>query len=230
METKKMDYTFEASVTGGQGSSRRGRDRWWVLVIALWAAAVLGGLVMLWRYELSPTASAEPPARWPAASAIARSAGRPTLLMSVHPKCSCSRASIAELERLLTDTRGLLDAHLLFVRPRGAPPGWEETDTWRRAKEIPGVVVHVDEAGAEAHRFGAMVSGYTLVYDASGALLFHGGITGARGHEGDNAGRARVLSLLTRGSADRPDSPTFGCDLESQSERSQRGERSDHVE
>ena len=38
---------------------------------------------------------------------------------------------------------------------------------------------------------------------SEGALLFSGGITGARGHAGDNAGRARVLALLNDAKAER---------------------------
>ena len=57
-----------------------------------------------------------------------------------------------------------------------------------------------DDDGAEARRFGAETSGQTLLYDEHGALLFSGGITGARGHAGDNAGRASLVALLNRGS------------------------------
>ena len=39
-------------------------------------------------------------------------------------------------------------------------------------------------------------SGQVVVYDAKGALLFSGGITAARGHMGDNAGRDRITALL----------------------------------
>jgi hypothetical protein len=91
--------------------------------------------------------------------------------------------------------------------------GWEKSDTWRKAAAIPGVAVAPDDDGVEARRFGATASGHTVVYDRAGHLLFQGGITSARGHEGGNVGRDRILSLVTRGSADRRDSPTFGCEL-----------------
>jgi hypothetical protein len=204
---------------------RRAGDGAWALAIAVWSFAVLGGMSALWRYKLSASRPWEPPVRWPDESALVRDGERATLVMSVHPKCSCSRASLTELARVLAGAHGLLAAHVLFIRPRGAPPEWEDTDTWRQARRIPGLDVHVDPDGAEARRFGASVSGSTAVYDARGDLLFHGGITGARGHEGDNFGRARLLSLVTGGPADRPDSPTFGCDLESAAERQGQGER-----
>jgi hypothetical protein len=48
--------------------------------------------------------------------------------------------------------------------------------------------------------------------------MFTGGITGARGHEGDNVGLSRVLALLGGRSADRNESKVFGCALGSRVE------------
>lgn len=189
-------------------------EGWWRLAIGLWALAVVAGVALLWRYKLTPVAPGEPPSQWPADSAIERDPGRPTLLMLVHPKCPCSRASLAELARLMDDTAGRANAIVLFVRPDGVASGWEQSDTWQSASHIPGVVVRADEDEVEAHRFGATVSGYTLLYGVDGRLLYHGGITGARGHEGYNAGFSRVVSLIRDGHADADRSPTFGCELD----------------
>jgi hypothetical protein len=51
-----------------------------------------------------------------------------------------------------------------------------------------------------------------VLYNAAGALLFSGGITAARGHEGDNAGREMVLAHLAANDAGRR-APVFGCPL-----------------
>jgi hypothetical protein len=203
---------------------RRASDRWWHWGIALWAVAVVVGMALLWRYKLATLAPGDAPGQWPTSSIIEREPGRPTLLMLVHPKCTCSRASLAELARLMTDTGGRAKAIVLFVRPDGVPDGWERSDTWQTASRIPGVIVYADEGGREARRFGATVSGYTLLYGSDGRLLFHGGITSARGHEGDNAGRQRITSLLREGRADADRSPTFGCELEDTDEPTGRGE------
>jgi hypothetical protein len=81
------------------------------------------------------------------------------------------------------------------------------------AAAIPGVHVISDERGAQARMFGALVSGQTLLYSATGSLLFSGGITGARGHEGDNPGRTVLTSMLTGQRADTVHTPVFGCYL-----------------
>ena len=92
---------------------------------------------------------------------------------------------------------------MLFLKPEGFSNGWEQTDSWRIAAALPGVTAVRDDSGREARRFGAATSGQTLLYDAGGALLFSGGITAARGHAGDNAGRSELVSLLNRGRSDR---------------------------
>jgi hypothetical protein len=192
-----------------------GRSRWLVGVLgaALWATTVAGGIGLLWRYASTPGLTATPPGVWPIESAIAQTPGRATVVMLAHPHCPCTRASIAELAVLMSRLGDRASAHVLFLLPDGAAADWEKTDLWRSAAAIPGVTVHSDVAGAEAKRFEASTSGQTVVYDGAGHLLFRGGITGARGHEGDNAGLERVVSLVTVGKADATDSSVFGCPL-----------------
>ena len=76
-------------------------------------------------------------------------------------------------------------------------------------------MVH-DASGVEAARFGAGTSGAVLLYSSDGTLLFAGGITPARGHQGDSFGRQRLLALLDGAAADRRDAPVFGCALQNQ--------------
>jgi len=73
----------------------------------------------------------------------------------------------------------------------------------------------VDENGAEAQRFQSKTSGQTVLYAPSGELLFHGGITIARGHEGDNPGVDVIESLLQHKDAApvAASTPVFGCEL-----------------
>jgi len=202
--------TVEESHPGTHGRARA----WWIAVLGVWAAAVVTGIVLLSMYSAAPGAGAEPPASWPQGSAIVRSAGLATIVMLAHPQCPCTRASVGELAELMARAQGHATAHVLFLRPSGVGDDWEKTDLWRSAAAIPGVTVSTDEGGVEAARFAAKTSGQTVVYDAAGRLIFHGGITAARGHAGDNPGRTRILALLTRGVSDRSESPVFGCSLD----------------
>ena len=179
----------------------------------MWLVATASGMALVWDYEYSPGDPATAPARWPAASRLERSPDRATLVLMAHPHCPCTRASVRELEHVMARLQGRVTAHVLVVRPRDAPDGWEQTDLWRSAADIPGVDVVRDDDGAEMGRFGALTSGQVVLYDPAGRLLFAGGITASRGHEGGNAGRDAIVALVTGTDAAPRATPVFGCAL-----------------
>jgi hypothetical protein len=186
---------------------------WLWVAAAVWLAGAVAGLAVLWTYDNAPGSSAHAPVRWPAESSLVLSARRPTLVLLAHPQCSCTRASLAELAEALAHMQSPPKTYVLFLKPDGFSEGWEQTDLWQRAAAIPDVTVVRDDAGREAQRFGAVTSGQTLLYDVHGRLLFSGGITGARAHQGDNAGRSAIIALLNRGTSDRQSTNVFGCGL-----------------
>ena len=70
-----------------------------------------------------------------------------------------------------------------------------------------------DIDGALAKRFSIQTSGHALLYDSDGKLLFSGGITGGRGHAGDNEGRQTLTSFLEDGTSPSATRPVYGCPL-----------------
>jgi len=205
------------------GSTARAEARaprlWLWIVSVCWLATTTGGLWVLLAYENKPGLAANAPALWPAASRLHRDPARATLILLAHPQCTCTRATLGELAEVLGRTEQRPNTYVVFLKPDGFSREWVQTDLWRTAGALPDVTVMADADGAEARRFGARTSGQALLYDASGRLVFYGGITGARAHPGDNAGRATLLSLLTPGVSEaraaHTASPTsvFGCPL-----------------
>jgi hypothetical protein len=180
---------------------------------AVWLCLVTAGLAILWKYETAPTETAPVPVEWPSASSLKRDAGVPTLVMFAHPQCPCTRASIGELASLVAQSQGQRQIVVAFFKPRGAGDEWARTDLWESAAAIPGVEVTTDEEGAEAKRFGALSSGFTVLYDASGKLRFDGGITESRGHSGDNDGREALVSILNHETPKLTVTPVYGCSI-----------------
>jgi hypothetical protein len=185
-----------------------------ILLCLLWLLAATAGAWCLLSYENKPTTAGETPATWPVDSRIARQPGRATLVMFAHPHCPCSSASVGELNRLLVRCKDPAVVHVLFVRPKGVPDDWTETSLRKSAEAIPGAHVQIDPSGVEAARFGAESSGYVVLYSPDGRLLFSGGITGSRGHAGDNAGENVVVALLNGQKATLHKTPVFGCSLQ----------------
>ena len=196
---------------------------------ALWVLMICAGVGLLWSYNSTPGVAAAALEQWPADSRLPHATDRATLVMLAHPHCPCTRASLGELARLMAQARGRVTAYVLFVKPSDLPDGWEQTDLLAGASAIPGVTVVRDDEGVEAGRFRAATSGQTMLYDAGGRLLFSGGITSARGHEGDNAGRAAVVSLLTTDEAGRKGTPVYGCPLFDRKDECQTTEKGGHA-
>jgi hypothetical protein len=184
------------------------------VLVAIWLVAILAGTALLGRYKSQSGSSGAVPERWPVEAVVSLSRTVPTLVLFAHPQCPCSRASIGELVVVLSRAHGRVDAHVLFDRPSSEPDDWTDTDLWRSAAAIPGVDVGVDTDGVEARRFGAQTSGWVVLYDPGGRLMFAGGITSARGHAGDSEGRRAVLALLGGEAPQRTRAPVFGCSID----------------
>jgi hypothetical protein len=202
----------------------------WTGTAAAWVLATACSFTQLWNYEAAAGLPAQAPVDWPVGVTMPRSTDRPTLVMLLHPKCPCSRASVGELAKLMTRCHGKLSALVLVLRPADEAKGWEQTDLWRTAASIPGVIVKADDDGSESRRFGGKTSGQAMLYSPEGHLLFAGGITESRGHSGDNAGRSLIEALVNHeidpNSAQRASTPVYGCPLFAPATRPTNGETS----
>ncbi|WP_422927827.1 hypothetical protein [Singulisphaera sp. PoT] len=185
-----------------------------VPAIVAWGGAVAIGLGMVHAYDLSPGVIGPAPARWPAESGLRHDTSRMNLIMFAHPRCPCTRASLAALSELMDHCRSSVSAEVLFYEP--SEVHWGEAELWRKARAIPGVKVRGDRDGAEAERFGAMTSGTVLLFDPTGKQLFMGGITGGRGQSGPNAGLASAIALASEDPSQKcPKAhPVFGCPIQ----------------
>jgi hypothetical protein len=182
-------------------------------VVSAWLSLTVFGYFFVVQHERTPAATMGPAAAWPQGCKLDRSANKSTLVMFAHPHCPCTRASLTELNRLLARAGDKLTTHVLFVKPPGCPMRWVTSDNWRSAACIPGAHVGVDENGRLAKHFRAAASGHTFLYSADGRLLFSGGITTSRGHEGDNYGSDAVQAAVCNGRAQPGRSMVFGCSL-----------------
>jgi hypothetical protein len=184
-----------------------------VFVFSLWLVLVSAAMAMLAGYSSRPGAAGAAPPDWPGASAIPRASGLPTLIVFAHPRCPCTRATLGELARLMARCQGRLAARVEFLQPAGLPEDWAVTDLWRTAEQIPGVTVARDLDGSEAKLFHAETSGAAVLYDVQGHRLFQGGLTFARGHEGDSDGTAGIASLVHGGACSVDSTPVYGCSI-----------------
>lgn len=170
-----------------------------VALLTFSTVVTLVGMGALILYNGTPGAASSPPLVWPAATKLERTGNEPTLLVFAHPFCRCTDATITGLSRLrsLRPGSGAAVPAVTFVVLGGEnDPAWNRTDLTDKAAAVPNSRFVWDDGGQEAKRFGARTSGLVVLYSARGKLLFAGGVTGSRGHEGDNLGLSALKSAL----------------------------------
>jgi len=191
------------------GSGRRiGRGAW----VAVWAIACFVGLAAIGGFENRPGDPGRAVPTWPAQSSIVRATDRATLLLFAHPLCPCTRATLAELERVVAACADRIDARVVFSWEGSESPG-DELGLIAKARDIAHVSVVDDLGGREARRFGIATSGEVLLYEPDGTLAWRGGITASRGHEGDSEGKSALIARILDGTPARGTFPVFGCPL-----------------
>jgi len=181
--------------------------------LAVWTLVMAGGFRVLVEYELRAGPSAAPLTHWPVDTSLRFDPTRANFVMFAHPQCPCSRASMAELAVIMTRCPQQIHATVCFLSPDGEAADWTHSALWRAASAIHGVDVVADRDGQISERFGSATSGQVFLFNGDGRQLFSGGITGARGHEGENRGRNLVIALARGEMCDVTATPVYGCSL-----------------
>lgn len=179
----------------------------------VWLLAVFLGFRLVIDFDMTPGEAGIAPQQRPAGVVPREDADRPTLMLFAHPRCPCTKAALGELNRVLTACPGLVDVRVYFRTPENPSQEWTNTALWQDASVLPGTTVTADEGGVLAREFDIKTSGHVLLYSPEGRLLYSGGITAARGEEGDNPGRSAVVALIKGGGAAQPEFHVYGCPL-----------------
>jgi hypothetical protein len=178
----------------------------------VWLVAVAAGAWSFVAYSQTAGAVGAVPRAWPGGSAVSRPGGTPTLVLALHPACSCSLATLERLDGLLAARPGAFEAIVLFAGYDGVPAS---ADVIGPALAQRRHLRRIDDPGAAlARRFGALTSGHAVLYDETGRLRFSGGLTRGRGETGDSVPIAYLEAWMA---GRRPAGPAtfgvFGCAL-----------------
>ncbi|MBI1380308.1 MAG: hypothetical protein GC161_04390 [Planctomycetaceae bacterium] len=187
------------------------------LVLALLVVPMAAGLGLWTSYAARPGPGPDASLDWPAGSSVERALDRPTLLVFAHPRCPCTRASLENLDRLLTNLQRSLRTEVLLWTPAGLDlaetEAFADSSVLHRARAMPGISVRLDPGGDLATHFGARTSGTALLFGPDGRLRYAGGLTFARGHEGEGVATAKLLAAIAQAPAEVVQTAVFGCSL-----------------
>lgn len=184
-----------------------------LILSVFWIISVCTGMYFLVQYNTFPCATGNPPSKWPPNSSLVQSKDLPTLILFAHPKCPCTRATINELAIIMAQNKNKVNAYAYFYKPLGYPDSWTKSDTWNKIQSIPGVTPKIDTNGKETKLFKAQTSGHVLLYNKNNDLIFSGGITSSRGHEGNNTGRKAVVEAIKGNLTKKVFTNIYGCKI-----------------
>ncbi len=183
-----------------------------IIAITLWAICVGIGSVWIADYSTRPGQTGISLTHLPFKFGGEDQMPLPKLFVFLHPHCPCSRATLTELNKLVERNLGAFEVNIFFYQPSDQSAEWAKTELWQKAAAISNANVSAISE-SELRNFGAITSGQTLFYDPRGNLVFSGGITISRGHEGDSLGIEIIEKYLHGQQIAFTETPVFGCIL-----------------
>lgn len=182
------------------------------IFLIIWIGLVMGGLWSLENFSGSAGKSTRAPASLPLESRLVSKSGKPLFLVFIHPKCSCSHATYIELKKLKPYLQGV-EVKVIFNLFDQQSTDWSKTDLWEKFSSLPDVEMVIDSKSRETKIYQVTTSGHAFLYDEKLRLVFSGGLTPSRGHEGQTNGQIFVKSWLKNRSSQSFIEKVFGCDF-----------------
>jgi hypothetical protein len=195
------------------------------LMLALWLIALVPAAATLLRFEWTSGATGLAPTRLTTSlsKGVSQKDGREALLVvAIHPLCSCTRATLKELEDSAPTWKQPYRTTFLIYQAKSAVTSdfdWHRAVYIREAQQALHAEVIEDLNGEQAAKLGALTSGEVLLYSApdqqnSRRLLFSGGVTAGRGMEGENGGIASLEHAINSSNTQaEAHAPVYGCGL-----------------
>lgn len=182
--------------------------------IAIWLAAMATAWVLLQSHEYTPGESARNESAGLGRHFEMLATNRePAVLFFAHPLCPCTKSSFSELKDVLA-RHPAAKAGVVFTVPQPADSRWLDAALVRQTSAHPRMEAIIDRGGFIAKAYGAKVSGTAMIFDADGKLLYHGGLTSSRSHEGGGPGEADLDEALSGSLHGKlAEHSVFGCRL-----------------
>jgi len=135
-----------------------------------------------------------------------------SLVVLIHPKCSCSTATLKEVERLKIGLKDKLDVKLVFISYGDKSKNWYQGPVWDLAVSMKkNVSIVLDNDGQILKTLGTKTSGTAYLVGPDLKVVFQGGLTPIRGHEGATSGQAFIASWVKGNTKSSLIQKIFGC-------------------
>ena len=182
------------------------------LLTTIWVLLILAGFWWVMDYQTKPGTMAIPEEN---KVALDHSKDSWHLIAFLHPECTCSRATMEELDILQKKLGNTLSTHI-FISTELPLEQTVESEIYRTAVKNKNWQVDVDVNAELATQMLAYTSGICYLYSPEEKLIFAGGITASRGHSGPAAGQeiiAKAVSGNKEAIQELQQYPVYGCGI-----------------
>lgn len=134
-----------------------------------------------------------------------------SLIFFYHPHCPCTRATVRCLERLFTRFVDQPNFVAVAYCPGTKDDSWIESSLTAILRNVGQSQIVIDRDGRYCECFGVHTSGHAVVYDDAGKLIFSGGVTPGRGHEGHSQAASDLVDKINGLPGEVSHWPVYGC-------------------
>jgi hypothetical protein len=185
-----------------------------LLLGSFWLSAI-AAFAYLATYDLTPGNKGVEPSVWPAASGIVPARNKCNAVVFLHPRCFCSLATANELAKIMSREENRLKVHVIVRPTRRAEEASASSSTSSATTPAHDAQLSIQDSNSRLIKTIDSLPGHVLLFGANGNLIFAGGITASRGHEGDNLGADAMLKAMCESRRSTVSTtPVFGCSLE----------------
>lgn len=139
-------------------------------------------------------------------------AGQTSLFIFYHPHCPCTMSTARMFSRIENSIATNPKVVAVAYCPKDESTTWIDSRITEVFRKLSATVI-ADRGAVVAQKFGVETSGHVLVYQASGRLVFDGGITPGRGHEGDCPASRNLIQKVSAHSGQLDQWPVYGCPI-----------------
>lgn len=180
------------------------------VLIFVWIAVCLSILYLLAEYSSLKGVRGINPNKFPVEGNINFIEDKFNLLFFVHPKCPCTLASFNELKKITSRISKPYVTKVIFSIPEGFSNDWaKESRLYKNASFLGEKNLVLDKDEFNSKLFNIKTSGHLLIYNSKRELIYSGGVTGSRAHEGDNLYSDNALKAIETNSSQEGE--VFGC-------------------
>jgi hypothetical protein len=177
-----------------------------LIIVVFWIICTGFFYRQMLNFDITPgVASLNPPATWPTEF------HKPTLIVFLHPKCTCSAASLTQIAKLQSRLPDRFQTILVLWQPSNGNSEWANLPQ-PDFGQLADYKLVLDKEGRMARKFDAHTSGQSFLYDADGQIRFSGGLTSTRGDSESGPAFSTLAQLIAKQDSSKT-APVFGCSL-----------------